>query len=198
MIGLLFRPNLSSDQLEKPGIDLDQCQGQGREMGRRLRASSSPSSASPARARRPASISGCRSPALRRRDRWPPLLSCHRRYPAPRRCRAADLVAPRRLARCRRQTLQADPPHRAGGDDRRRFHSRRPDLRGLGDLAGVRPRPVDGVDAAGDSRDLCLAARRPEAASSGAPIIRGNPMDNSGTANTAIGALHIVCAHCDT
>ena len=61
-----------------------------------------------------------------------------------------------------RDPLQADPAHRAGGDDRRGGDPVRPDLPGPGDLAAVRPRLLHGADRAGHSGDLCRAARRAE------------------------------------
>ena len=60
----------------------------------------------------------------------------------------------------RRDPLQADRPHRRGGDDRRSVHPDRSDLPGAGDLAGVRPRVVDRADLARHPSDLRLAQGR--------------------------------------
>ena len=60
----------------------------------------------------------------------------------------------RGAAERRRDPLQADPAHRAVGDDRRGDDPDRPDLPGPGDLAAVRARVIDAADRAGDPRDL--------------------------------------------
>src|SRR5690606_26894117 len=69
-------------------------------------------------------------------------------------CRSGWTDADGHPDRSRGDPLQADPAHRAGGDDRRCRHPRRPDLPGVGDLAAVRARLVDAAHRPGHPGDL--------------------------------------------
>ncbi len=67
-------------------------------------------------------------------------------------------IAARGGAGSRRRALQADPAHRAGGDDRRRHHPARPDLPGPGDFAAVRAGVLDAAHGPRHPRHLHRAA----------------------------------------
>ena len=74
------------------------------------------------------------------------------RFHPPRRRPRKDLA--RGAAGSRGGALQADPPDRARGHDRRGDHPARPHLPGARDLAPVRPRLVDLAHRPGDPGDL--------------------------------------------